>query len=81
MSFECTEVVREDTNQGRGFLKATTYPTVANPTGENHLDLLLGVPYAYDTFCTGKEIRLSDFNTLLNVDDWIKKVDLLLTKS
>ncbi|HRI80434.1 MAG TPA: DUF1343 domain-containing protein, partial [Cyclobacteriaceae bacterium] len=38
-------------------LQAAIYPTVANPTGENHLDRLLGMENSFSIFCSGKTIE------------------------
>ena len=60
-------------------LETATYPTAANPSGEKHLDLLLGVPHAHDTFCSGKEIRALDIAPLLNVREWCLQVSELVS--
>ena len=46
------------------------YPTSANPTGENHLSLLLGVPDAEAIFDLQLQHWLQKINALLKVDSW-----------
>ena len=59
-------------------LKEATYPTAANPSGENHMDRLLGISNSYAQFCTGRQISLSKIASRLDVSDWNKKVDSFL---
>ena len=46
------------------------YPTQANPTGENHLSLLLGIPNAENIFELPLQKWLHQMIILLRVDDW-----------
>ena len=46
------------------------YPTQANPTGENHLNLLLGIPNAEAIFELPLQQWLQQMIILLRVDDW-----------
>lgn len=50
------------------------YPTNANPTGENHLSLLLGVPNAEKLFDLPLKDWLLEMNKLLRVDGWKKEI-------
>jgi uncharacterized protein YbbC (DUF1343 family) len=49
------------------------YPTNANPSGENHLSLLLGVPNAEAIFDLPLQQWLQKINALLRVEGWKKK--------
>lgn len=46
------------------------YPTHVNPSGEHHLDLLLGVKAAQLLFDIPRESFISAMTTLLKVSDW-----------
>jgi uncharacterized protein YbbC (DUF1343 family) len=46
------------------------YPTNANPSGENHLSLLLGIPDAENLFELPLQQWLQQINRLLKVNDW-----------
>jgi hypothetical protein len=46
------------------------YPTTANPTGENHLSLLLGIPNAENIFDLPLQQWLQKMGTVLRVDEW-----------
>ncbi len=46
------------------------YPTNANPTGENHLSLLLGIPDAEKIFDLPLQPWLQQLGKLLRVDEW-----------
>jgi uncharacterized protein YbbC (DUF1343 family) len=50
------------------------YPTYANPTGENHLSLLLGVPNAERLFDLPLKDWLLEMNKLLRVEGWKKEI-------
>ena len=50
------------------------YPTNANPTGENHLSLLLGVPNAERLFDLPLKDWLLEMNKLLRVNGWKKEI-------
>ena len=50
------------------------YPTNANPTGLNHLSLLLGIPNAENLFEQPLPIWLQHITKLLKVDDWQKQM-------
>jgi len=52
------------------------YPTNANPTGENHLSLLLGIPDAEKLFELPLQSWLQKIQVLLRVEYW-KKTSLL----
>jgi len=60
------------------FLQAATYPTAVNPTGENHLDRLLGVENSFSIFCSGKAIQPSKMDTLLDVSGWTDAINSFL---
>jgi uncharacterized protein YbbC (DUF1343 family) len=51
------------------------YPTSANPTGKNHLSLLLGVPNAEAIFDLPLQQWLQKINALLKVDGWRKDIE------
>ena len=55
--------------------KWMSYPTSANPTGKNHLSLLLGVPNAEAIFDLPLIQWLQKINTLLKVDGWRKDIE------
>ena len=46
------------------------YPTNANPSGEKHLSLLLGIPNAENLFELPLQQWLQQINKLLKVNDW-----------
>lgn len=51
------------------------YKTNANPTGENHLSLLLGVPDAEAIFDLPLQQWLQKINALIRVEGWKKNID------
>ena len=51
------------------------YKTMANPTGENHLSLLLGVQDAEAIFDLPLQLWLQKINALLKVDGWRKNIE------
>jgi len=51
------------------------YPTSANPSGENHLSLLLGVPDAEDIFDLPLQQWLQKINVLIKVEGWRKYIE------
>jgi uncharacterized protein YbbC (DUF1343 family) len=51
------------------------YPTTANPTGERHLSLLLGIPDAEAIFDLPLQQWLQKINALLKVDGWRKNIE------
>lgn len=57
------------------------YPTNANPTGVNHLSLLLGVPNAESLFDLPLKDWLLEMNKLLRVDGWKKEIGEFLLYS
>lgn len=54
------------------------YPTQANPTGKNHLSLLLGISNAEELFDLPLQQWLQQLNKLIRVNDWKKKIDPFL---
>jgi len=52
------------------YFKWMPYPTTANPSGENHLSLLLGVPNAESIFDLPLQQWLQKMGVLLRVDEW-----------
>ncbi len=50
------------------------YPTSANPTGENHLSLLMGVPDAEAIFDLPLQQWLQKINTLVRVEQWRNEI-------
>jgi len=54
------------------------YPTNANPSGENHLSLLLGVPNAEAIFDLPLQQWLQKINALLRVEGWKKNIESYL---
>lgn len=62
-------------------LKPATYKTVANPSGKKHLNLLLGIPNAYDRFCTGRPLDNSSIAKLIDAKDWCMNVDAFLAST
>jgi uncharacterized protein YbbC (DUF1343 family) len=57
------------------------YPTTANPSGANHLSLLLGIPNAEAIFDLPLQNWLQKMNTLLRVDDWRSEIEFYLLYS
>jgi uncharacterized protein YbbC (DUF1343 family) len=51
------------------------YPTNANPTGKNHLSLLLGIPNAEVLFDLPLQNWLQKIQILLRVDYWKKEIE------
>ena len=51
------------------------YKTNANPTGENHLSLLLGVPDAEAIFDLPLQQWLQKINALIRVEEWKKNIE------
>ena len=58
--------------------KWKAYPTNANPTGENHLSLLLGIENAEDLFNLPLKEWLSNVVQLLKVTHWKKEMESYL---
>ncbi len=54
--------------------KWVPYPTNANPTGNNHLSLLLGIPNAEDLFELPLQNWLQQISILLRVEDWRNQI-------
>ncbi|MEI8142117.1 MAG: DUF1343 domain-containing protein [Chitinophagia bacterium] len=54
------------------------YPTSANPTGENHLSLLMGVPNAASIFDLPLQQWLQKMSVLIKVDKWKKEIETYL---
>lgn len=54
--------------------KWAPYPTSANPTGENHLSLLMGVPDAEAIFDLPLQQWLQKINTLVRVEQWRNEI-------
>ena len=52
-----------------------SYPTNANPTGHNHLSLLLGIPNAEALFDLPLQNWLQKIQILLRVDYWKKEIE------
>jgi len=50
------------------------YPTQANPTGENHLSLLLGIPNAQQLFDQPLQIWLQHITKLIRVNHWKNEI-------
>jgi uncharacterized protein YbbC (DUF1343 family) len=57
------------------------YPTTANPSGANHLSLLLGIPNAEAIFDLPLQNWLQKMNTLLRVNDWRSEIEFYLLYS
>ena len=55
--------------------KWANYPTIANPTGMNHLSLLLGIPNAEVIFELPLQNWLQQIGKLLRVEDWKKTIE------
>lgn len=51
------------------------YPTTVNPSGANHLSLLLGIPNAEALFELPLQQWLQQIIILLSVEDWRKKIE------
>ena len=51
------------------------YPTQANPTGENHLSLLLGIPNAIQLFESPLQQWLQHITKLVRVNQWEKEIN------
>ena len=54
------------------------YPTQANPLGENHLSLLLGIPNAENLFDQPLQLWLQHITKLLKVESWKTQVESFL---
>lgn len=54
--------------------KWATYPTNANPSGENHLSLLLGVPNAESIFDLPLQNWLQQISILLRIEEWRSQI-------
>ena len=54
------------------------YPTNANPTGNNHLSLLLGIPNAEELFELPLQNWLQQISILLRVDKWRAEIEPFL---
>jgi uncharacterized protein YbbC (DUF1343 family) len=52
-------------------LQEQAYPTVANPSGRQHLDRLLGVQGAFQRFCNGSFLSDADIRNITKVQEWI----------
>jgi len=50
------------------------YPTQANPNGENHLSLLMGIPNAQQLFDQPLQIWLQHITKLIRVTHWQKEM-------
>lgn len=50
------------------------YPTNANPSGANHLSLLLGIPNAENLFDQPLQIWLQHITKLIKVDNWKNQI-------
>lgn len=50
------------------------YPTQANPTGANHLSLLMGVPNATQLFDQPLQVWLQQITKLIRVNQWEKEM-------
>jgi hypothetical protein len=57
------------------------YPTTANPSGANHLSLLLGIPNAETLFELPLQQWLQQMSILLRVDNWRKDIEPFLLYS
>jgi hypothetical protein len=55
--------------------KWAPYPTNANPSGENHLSLLLGIPNAEALFDLPLQNWLQQMNIILRVDEWRSEIE------
>ena len=51
------------------------YKTNANPTGENHLSLLLGIPNAEAIFDLQLQQWLQKMSVIIKVDQWKKEIE------
>ena len=54
------------------------YKTNANPTGENHLSLLLGIPNAEAIFDLPLQQWLQKLSVMIKVDQWKKEIETYL---
>jgi len=54
------------------------YKTNANPTGENHLSLLLGIPNAEAIFDLPLQQWLQKMSVMIKVDQWKKEIETYL---
>lgn len=59
-------------------ISESPYPTVANPTGQLHLDRLFGIPQSFHTITS---LPSQELRTLLRVNDWTERVDGFLQNS
>ena len=55
--------------------KWAPYPTSVNPSGENHLSLLLGVPDAEAIFDLPLQQWLQKINALIKIDGWREEIE------
>lgn len=51
------------------------YPTQANPNGENHLSLLMGIPNATQLFDQPLQNWLQQITKLVRVNNWVKEIN------
>jgi len=58
--------------------KWQAYPTQANPSGENHLSLLMGIPNAQQLFEQPLQIWLQHITKLVRVTQWQKEMSPFL---
>jgi hypothetical protein len=54
------------------------YPTQANPNGENHLSLLMGIPNAPQLFDQPLQIWLQQITKLIRATHWQKEMSSFL---
>ena len=61
-------------------LVPAAYPSTINPTGDNHLDYLLGIPNAFDKICQTNPENLSRLQEMDKVSEWVSQVNSFLKK-
>ena len=59
-------------------LQPGTYPTIINPTGQQHLDFLLGIENSYRKICMEHKVSTETLSQHDKVSSWIKDVNSFL---
>lgn len=62
-------------------LKEALYPTAANPSGQNHLDLLLGMKQSFTKIASEKKLSDEYLDEVTNADDWVEEVNSFLQRT
>jgi uncharacterized protein YbbC (DUF1343 family) len=60
-------------------LQPALYPTAANPSGEHHLDRLVGIKNSFGILCSGLKLGAEESNQILNIHSWASEVNSFLS--